>query len=51
MGKYWKVAERYSTILQRVLDEYGEYQQSGAVDGAGDRSTPSSVKILADMRR
>ncbi|KAL4930723.1 putative C6 transcription factor [Aspergillus undulatus] len=49
MGKYWKVAERYSTILQRVLDEYGEYQQSGAVDG--DRSTPSSVKILADMRR
>ncbi|RDW60422.1 putative C6 transcription factor [Aspergillus mulundensis] len=49
MGKYWKVAERYSTILQRVLDEYGEYQQAGAVDG--DRSTPSSVKILADMRR
>ncbi|KAI9374359.1 fungal-specific transcription factor domain-containing protein [Aspergillus egyptiacus] len=49
MGKYWKVAERYSSILQRVLDEYGEYQQSSAVDG--DRSTPSSVKILADMRR
>lgn len=49
MGKYWRVAERYSTILQRVLDEYGEYQQSGATDG--DRSTPSSVKILADMRR
>ncbi|KAL2860871.1 putative C6 transcription factor [Aspergillus lucknowensis] len=49
MGKYWKVAERYSSILQRVLDEYGEYQQSGAADG--DRSTPSSVKILADMRR
>ncbi|KAL4865985.1 hypothetical protein BDV12DRAFT_140776 [Aspergillus spectabilis] len=49
MGKYWKVAERYSSLLQRVLDEYGEYQQAGAVDG--DRSTPSSVKILADMRR
>ncbi|KAL2828781.1 fungal-specific transcription factor domain-containing protein [Aspergillus cavernicola] len=49
MGKYWKVAERYSSIMQRVLDEYGEYQQSSAVDG--DRSTPSSVKILADMRR
>ncbi|KAM0092267.1 hypothetical protein ACP6JD_004374 [Aspergillus fumigatus] len=49
MGKYWKVAERYSNILQRVLDEYDEYQQSGATDG--DRSTPSSVKILADMRR
>lgn len=49
MGKYWKVAERYSTILQRVLDEYGEYQQSAETDA--DRSTPSSVKILADMRR
>lgn len=49
MGRYWKVAERYSSILQRVLDEYGEYQQSGATEG--ERSTPSSVKILADMRR
>ncbi|KAL1855557.1 hypothetical protein Plec18170_004278 [Paecilomyces lecythidis] len=49
MGKYWKVAERYSTILQRVLDEYGEYQRSAETDT--DRSTPSSVKILADMRR
>lgn len=49
MGEYWKVAERYSTILQRVLDEYGEYQQSSTTDA--DRSTPSTVKILADMRR
>lgn len=49
MGTYWKVAERYSSILQRVLDEYGEYQQSGATDG--ERATPSTVKILADMRR
>ncbi|EPS25890.1 hypothetical protein PDE_00826 [Penicillium oxalicum 114-2] len=49
MGQYWKVAERYSNILQRVLDEYGEYQQSGVTDG--ERSTPSTVKILADMRR
>ncbi|KAJ5082133.1 hypothetical protein N7532_011176 [Penicillium argentinense] len=49
MGYHWKVAERYSNILQRVLDEYGEYQQSGAIDG--ERSTPSTVKILADMRR
>ncbi|OQE07173.1 hypothetical protein PENVUL_c014G05976 [Penicillium vulpinum] len=49
LGKYWKVAERYSSILQRVLDEYNEYQQSIAVDG--ERSTPSTVKILADMRR
>ncbi|CAL5868456.1 uncharacterized protein PFLUO_LOCUS2682 [Penicillium psychrofluorescens] len=50
MGKFWKVAERYSTILQRVLDEYGEYQQSAAMMD-GERSTPSTVKILADMRR
>lgn len=49
MGQHWKVAERYSNILQRVLDEYGEYQQSAATDG--ERSTPSTVKILADMRR
>lgn len=49
MGHYWKVAERYSNILQRVLDEYGEYQQSAATDG--ERTTPSTVKILADMRR
>lgn len=49
MGSHWKVAERYSNILQRVLDEYGEYQQSAAIDG--ERSTPSTVKILADMRR
>ena len=50
MGKYWKVAERYSSILQRVLDEYGEYEQ--AVGTVGEhRVTPSSVKILADMRR
>ncbi|OQE94349.1 hypothetical protein PENNAL_c0004G01688 [Penicillium nalgiovense] len=49
LGKYWKVAERYSSILQRVLDEYNEYQQSTAIDG--ERSTPSTVKILADMRR
>ncbi|KAJ5166702.1 uncharacterized protein N7482_005483 [Penicillium canariense] len=49
MGQYWKVAERYSNILQRVLDEYREYQQSAATDA--ERSTPSTVKILADMRR
>lgn len=48
MGEHWKVAERYSSILQRVLDEYGEYQQSST---DGERSTPSTVKILADMRR
>jgi hypothetical protein len=49
MGRFWKVAERYSTILSRVLDEYGEYEQSAQTDD--QRSTPSSVKILTDMRR
>jgi hypothetical protein len=49
MGKYWKVAERYSTILQRVLDEYAEYEQAAGTET--ERVTPSSVKILADMRR
>ncbi|KAI9779047.1 MAG: hypothetical protein M1839_007713 [Geoglossum umbratile] len=49
MGKYWKVAERYSTILQRVLDEYRESERVMGV--SGERVTPSTVKILADMRR
>jgi hypothetical protein len=49
MGRYWKVAERYTTILQRVLDEYHESER--AVGAHGERVTPSSVKILADMRR
>ncbi|PGH27842.1 hypothetical protein AJ80_00392 [Polytolypa hystricis UAMH7299] len=56
MGKHWPVAERYSTILQRVLDEYAEYKVASSATGimVGDetqRVTPSSVKILADMRR
>jgi hypothetical protein len=49
LGKYWKVAERYSTILKRVLDEYIEHEQTGGAEA--DRVTPSTVKILADMRR
>ncbi|KAI2384335.1 hypothetical protein LOY87_006434 [Ophidiomyces ophidiicola] len=49
MGKYWKVAERYSTILQRVVDEFSEFEQSAGT--ATERITPSTVKILADMRR
>ncbi|KAK8162656.1 fungal-specific transcription factor domain-containing protein [Phyllosticta citrichinensis] len=66
MGHYWRVAERYGTLLQRVLDEYRASQSSSAATsgpsapganatagpgGAGERSTPSSVKILSDMRR
>ncbi|KAH8811911.1 fungal-specific transcription factor domain-containing protein [Xylogone sp. PMI_703] len=49
MGRYWAVAERYTTILQRVLDEHRESERSAMADG--ERVTPSSVKILADMRR
>jgi hypothetical protein len=49
MGHYWLVAERYTTILQRVLDEHRDSERTGA--GGGERVTPSSVKILADMRR
>jgi len=45
MGAYWAVAARYAQILQRVLDEYRESERQG------DGVTPSSVKILADMRR
>ncbi|KAJ2903213.1 uncharacterized protein MKZ38_010249 [Zalerion maritima] len=44
MGRYWPVAQRYSDLLARVLDE-----QSDA-DRKGD-APPSSVRILADMRR
>lgn len=49
MGQYWLVAERYTAILERVLDEHRESESSA--DNHGERITPSSVKILADMRR
>lgn len=50
MGRHWKVAERYATLLQRVLDEYSDSARAPA--GAnGERITPSTVRILADMRR
>jgi hypothetical protein len=45
MGHYWKVAERYANLLQRVLDEYHESERAPGME------TPSSVRILADMRR
>lgn len=45
MGRYWPVAARYSELLQRVLDEHRDSERQG------DGVTPSSVKILADMRR
>lgn len=49
MGSYWLVAERYTTILQRVLDEHRDSESSAGA--SGERVMPSSVKILADMRR
>ncbi|KAK3395129.1 fungal-specific transcription factor domain-containing protein [Podospora didyma] len=45
MGRYWPVAGGYSVLLNRVLSEYRESEQHG------DGITPSSVRILADMRR
>lgn len=50
MGDYWNVASRYASILGRVLDEYKESAQA-PVGANGERATPSTVKILADMRR
>ena len=49
MGKYWNVAQRYSDILSRVLEEYQQSERS--LGANGERITPSTVKILADMRR
>ncbi|TQV93901.1 hypothetical protein V2A60_003940 [Cordyceps javanica] len=45
LGAFWPVAQRYCSLLQRVLDEHRDSEQKG------DGITPSSVKILADMRR
>ena len=49
MGEQWEVATRYSEILNRVLDEYRQSQRSVGMNG--ERVTPSTVRILADMRR
>ncbi|KAI0120985.1 fungal-specific transcription factor [Xylariales sp. AK1849] len=49
MGRYWPVAARYCKLLQRVLDEHSDSER--AVGTTGERVTPSSVRILADMRR
>ncbi|KXX74635.1 hypothetical protein MMYC01_208519 [Madurella mycetomatis] len=45
MGRYWPVAARYCSLLSRVLDEHRDSERQGGGE------TPSSVKILADMRR
>ncbi|EMR65207.1 putative c6 transcription factor protein [Eutypa lata UCREL1] len=49
MGRHWPVAARYCELLQRVLDEHSDSER--AVGHTGERVTPSSVRILADMRR
>lgn len=49
MGTNWDVARRYSEILNRVLGEYQESRR--AMNATGERTTPSTVRILADMRR
>ncbi|KAK7960903.1 C6 transcription factor [Apiospora saccharicola] len=49
MGRHWPVAGRYCELLQRVLDEHADSEN--ALGTTGERVTPSSVKILADMRR
>lgn len=49
MGENWLVAKRYSDILSRVLGEYRQSQQASGM--TGEMVTPSTVKILADMRR
>jgi hypothetical protein len=51
MGKYWRVADRYASLLTRVLDEYEASQQTPSLDEHGEKVTPSTVRILADMRR
>ncbi len=48
MGRHWPVAARYCELLQRVLDEHSDSER--AAGPAGERVTPSSVRILADMR-
>jgi hypothetical protein len=50
IGQQWEVGTRYATLLSRVLQEYQESQRS-PTGLNGERVTPSTVKILADMRR
>lgn len=50
MGQHWEVGTRYGDLLSRVLHEYQESQRTPAGVN-GERVTPSTVKILADMRR
>lgn len=52
MGRYWPVAARYCSLLERVLEEFrGAAGEEAAVSQQRDPQQPTSVKILADMRR
>ena len=51
MGAYWNVANTYASLLQRVQDELSESEKNASSAANGERSTPSSVRILADLRR
>jgi hypothetical protein len=50
MGYYYDVAQRYAILLSRVLEEYHDSERAPP-DVNGVRETPSTVRILADMRR
>lgn len=47
MGAHWNVAQRYTNILQRVMDEY--LVPNRAVNGTA--LLPPSLRTIADMRR
>lgn len=51
LGIYWLVADRYASLLQRVLDEFTESERNPVTSPDGERTTPGSVRILSDMRR
>lgn len=51
LGAYWAVADRYASLLQRVLDEFAEAEAFPVTAPGGEREAPRSVRILADMRR
>lgn len=51
LGIYWPVADRYAQLLQRVLDEFTASDRTAVTMSNGERAQPSTVKILADMRR
>ncbi len=52
LGVYWNVADRYASLLQRVLDEFAECERNSAATVNGERArTPCPIKIFADTRR